>query len=169
MIKGGKGGGSTITGLHFESRVSLSDVLTKNGYDVINNEIYINGTKHAILLGKNKLYKHLLEPENIDYKNLISKKLLPDEAVLVPKKNILFIIEIKFQNGSGSVDEKLQTCGFKKQQYQKLLSPLNTNVEYIYILNDWFTRPEYKDVLDYILEQKCHYYFNELPVDILGL
>ena len=32
---------------------------------------------------------------------------------------------------AGSVDEKLQTCDFKKKQYQKLLSQLNMEVQYI--------------------------------------
>ena len=62
----------------------------------------------------------------------------------------MYILEIKFQKVAGSVDEKLQTCDFKKKQYQRLFAPLNYEVEYIYILSDWFNRPEYKDVLTYI-------------------
>ena len=55
---------------------------------------------------------------------IISKKLLPDDCIFVIINNTLFIIECKFQQVAGSVDEKLQTCDFKKKQYQKLLAKL---------------------------------------------
>ena len=42
-------------------------------------------------------------------------------------------------------------------------------VEYVYVLNDWFKDPSYKDVLDYINSVNCHYKFNELPLAWLGL
>ena len=37
-----------------------------------------------------------------------------------------------------------------KKQYKRLLAPLKFEVEYIYILNNWFKKPEYRDVLAYI-------------------
>ena len=46
----------------------------------------------------------------------------------------LNIIEIKYQEVAGSVDEKLQTCDFKKKQYERLLRPLKLIVEYCYVL-----------------------------------
>lgn len=70
---------------------------------------------------------------------------------------------------AGSVDEKLQTCDFKKKQYRKLMASLNIEVEYIYILNDWFKKPAYKDTLDYVISVGCQYYFNYLPLQKLGL
>ena len=76
---------------------------------------------------------------------------------------------MKFQKVAGSVDEKLQTCDFKKKQYQKLLSRLNIEVEYVYILSNWFKKPEYKDVLNYILSVNCQYYFEYIPLEKLGL
>lgn len=100
---------------------------------------------------------------------VISKKLLPDEALLVIVRETLFIIEVKYQQVPGSVDEKLQTCDFKRKQYLKLVAPLGLRVEYVYILNDWFKKPGYKDVLDYIHSVNCHYKFNELPLAWLGL
>ena len=83
--------------------------------------------------------------------------------------NILFIIECKHQEVAGSVDEKLQTCDFKKKQYQKLMSQANIDVEYIYLLDDWFRDPKYKDVLDYIHSAGCDYYFEYIPLTRLGL
>ena len=92
---------------------------------------------------------------------------MPDEAILV--KDTLYIVEIKFQFVAGSVDEKLQTCDFKKKQYTRLLALANLNVEYIYILNDWFKKNEYKDVLEYVESVGCKYYFNEIPISVLKL
>ena len=74
-----------------------------------------------------------------------------------------------YHPGAGSVDEKLQTCDFKKKQYQKLMSTVNIDVEFIYILSDWFRNPAYKDTLDYIVSVGCQYYFEYLPLQKLGL
>ena len=170
MKKGGTGGGHTITGLHFEERIALKSVLDSiDGYSINGNDVYFNDKKVAEIYRKNEVYKKLLEPKGIDYKGLITKRLLPDDSILVLSKNTLFIIEIKFQEGAGSVDEKLQTCDFKKKQYQKLMKPLGIAVEYVYVLNDWFRKDEYKDVMEYIKSVGCHYFFNEIPLVFLGL
>lgn len=168
MIKGGIGGANTQTGLRFEERIHLATVISKlQDYEVRGFEVFYKDKKIAELFSKNRLYKNLLALKQITHTNYISKKLLPDEAILVG--NTLFIIEMKFQYVAGSVDEKLQTCHFKKRQYTKLFSDSDIDVEYIYVLNDWFAKPEYKDVLEYITEVGCHYYFNEIPLSILGL
>ena len=62
-----------------------------------------------------------------------------------------------------------KTCDFKKKQYQKLLFRANIEVEYIYLLGDWFKHPSYKDVLDYIISVGCHFYFEYIPLEKLGL
>lgn len=72
--------------------------------------------KEGIDLSKHNLYKYLSQ-EKIDWRKLISKKLLPDEAYFVNGE--LKIYEKKYQQVAGSVDEKLQTCAFKLLQYQK--------------------------------------------------
>lgn len=168
MINKGKGGGNTITGLSFEKGRDIVSLLKKvAGYSVRNNIIYFNGQEVARSYKKHELYR-FLESQKIDYQEYISKKLLPDEAVYVIHNNTLFVIEMKFQKVSGSVDEKLQTCDFKKKQYRKLMAPLNIEVEYIYILSDWFQKPEYKDTLDYIISIGCYYYFHYLPLHKLG-
>ncbi len=168
MIKGGKGGHLTQTGLRFEERINLATVIEKlDGYEVRGDNVFKDGAKVAELFTKNKLYKNLLEGKGVKYSDFISKRLLPDEAILVG--NRLFIIEMKFRYVAGSVDEKLQTCDFKRKQYIKLLTPVNIDVEYIYVLNDWFQKPEYNDVLDYVKQVGCHYYFNEIPLNVIGL
>ena len=169
MINKGKGGGNTITGLNFErERDILSLLKTKKGYKVKGAAILYNGKEVARSYKKNALYK-FLESKKVNYKKILSKKLLPDEALYVIINNTLFIIEMKFQKVAGSVDEKLQTCDFKRKQYTKLMAPLNIEVEYIYILSEWFKTPAYKDVLDYIISVGCQYYFKYLPLQKLGL
>jgi len=170
MKKGGIGGGKTVTGLVFEKRISIEKAISKlPGYNVKNDAIVFKDKIVAKFFPKNKLYKKLLESQGVDYRTILSKKLLPDDAVHIIKDKTLFIVEIKFQEVYGSVDEKLQTCDFKNKQYKKLLAPLRMEVKYVYVLNDWFKAHKYRDVLDYIQSVGCFYFFNELPLDFLGL
>lgn len=170
MKRGGKGGSKTLTGLRFESRITLEKVISSlPNYKVLGDIVYFKDKKIAEFYQKYKLYKNLLKPKGVDYSHIISKKLLPDEAILILKDSTLYIIEIKFQEVPGSVDEKLQTCDFKNKQYKKLLAPLNISVKYVYVLNDWFAKKEYKDVLDYVKSVGCYYFFNEIPLFFLRL
>jgi site-specific DNA-methyltransferase (adenine-specific) len=173
--EGGVGGANTLTGLHFERKVDLHDLLAaKPGYEVkkisgkAGKGVYFKGRLVARCFRKYDFYK-FLDEEGVDWKSMLSKRLLPDDALLVIVRETLFIIEVKYQQGAGSVDEKLQTCDFKKKQFQKLVRSLNLKVEYVYILNDWFSDPTYKDCLDYIDSVGCHYRFNTLPLSWLGL
>lgn len=169
MIFGGKGGGNTKTGLVFEGTTDLSEFLnSQQGYKVENGNVFFKDELVGRIFKKHGFYK-FLEELNIDWKSLISKKLLPDDSIFVIIANTLFVIECKFQQVAGSVDEKLQTCDFKKKQYQKLLSKANIEVEYIYLLSDWFRNPSYKDVLDYIHSVHCYYFFEYIPLAKLGL
>lgn len=165
------GGGymTNSNGLHFEQETSLDEALIKRGYFVRNNKVYRGMQLVGISAGKYNLYKKILEPNGIDYKQIISKRMLPDEAFYNCCNNTVYVIEKKFQSGSGSVDEKIQTCDFKKKQYNRLFAPLNIRVEYIYVLNDWFKRSEYKDALNYIESVGCYYFYNKIPLELLGL
>ena len=175
MKTGGLGGANTLTGLNFEGKVDLQTLLGKiPGYSI--NEIsgkagtgvFFEGILVARCFKKHDFYEFLKESK-INWQNMLSRKLLPDDAMLVIVRETLFIIEVKYQQVAGSVDEKLQTCDFKRKQYLKLVASLELKVEYVYVLNDWFKKPEYKDVLDYIHSVNCHYRFNELPLAWLGL
>jgi hypothetical protein len=175
MVKDGKGGANTLTGLNFEEKVDFLDLLKGiQGYTVqksavkAGSDVYFEGKIVAKAFKKYDFYR-FLEENNIDWKKIISKKLLPDDALLVIVRETLFIIEVKYQQVAGSVDEKLQTCDFKRKQYLKLVQSLELKVEYVYVLSNWFKKPEYKDVLDYINSVNYHYKFNELPLAWLGL
>ena len=169
MIKGGKGGGNTLTGLNFEREKDVLDLFSKTkGYSVKGHVISYNGKEVARSYRKDSLYKFLAS-EGVNYTEILSKKLLPDEALYVIVNNTMYILELKFQAVAGSVDEKLQTCDFKKKQYQRLFAPLNYEVEYIYILSEWFNKACYKDVLTYIDSVGCQYSFGYLPLQKVGL
>ncbi|MEI8390751.1 MAG: hypothetical protein WCG23_12815 [bacterium] len=170
MKAGGIGGGNTRTGLVFELKTDLKTFLNQvNGYFVNDKgEVFYDNEAVGYIFKGHGLYKFLKE-HNIDWKKIISKRLLPDDSIYVLLNNVFYVLESKYQGGQGSVDEKLQTCDFKKKQYKKLLSKLNMEVEYIYILSYWFKDPKYKDVLDYIHSVGCDYYFEYIPLDRLGL
>lgn len=170
MKKSGIGGANTKTGLYFEGKVDfLTFIKSQKNYSIKGNAIFYNNKEVAMSFKKYGLYKYL-EENGISYKKIISKKLLPDDVIFVITNNTFFILEIKFQEVAGSTDEKLQTCDFKIKQYRKLLAQLNVEVQYIYILSDWFKKPGYKDVLDYIISiNGCSYYFNYLPLQKIGL
>lgn len=175
MKEGGTGGAKTLTGLHFEKKVDfqtllkriphyeIKDLVGKSGQGVFFKKKLI-----ARCFKKHAFYKFLAE-EGVDWGKIITTKLLPDDALLVIVRETLYIIEVKYQQVGGSVDEKLQTCDFKRKQYMKLVSKLGLKVEYVYVLNDWFKNPRYKDVLDYIDSVNCHYRFETLPLAWLGL
>ncbi len=169
MIKGGTGGSNTQTGLRYEAKVELGEFLNQQeGYAVDNTRVFYQDKLVARLFKKHNLYTFLKE-NGIDWKKHISKKLLPDNCIYVIVNNTAFILEVKHQEVAGSVDEKLQTCDFKKKQYRKLFSELNYNVEYCYVLSSWFKDASYKDTLDYIISVGCKYYFDYIPLHELGL
>ncbi len=169
MKKGGKGGARTQTGLHFEKRSDLVAALVDlPGFSVKGFDIFKNSELVARNCKKHKLYVFLKE-QGIDYKKIISKQLLPDEAIYIPAQKKLYIVELKFQEIGGSVDEKLQTCDFKKKQYSKLFAPLGIDIEYSYVLNEWFMKPAYRDVLNYVSAMGCKAFFKTLPIEELGL
>ena len=170
MIKGGIGGANTLTGLVYEGKVDLKTFLNQQpGYRVEGSHVLYQDKEVGQIFKKHELYSQFLKPRGIDWRNCISAQLLPDNGIYVIINNTVYIIEVKTQNVGGSVDEKLQTCDFKKKQYQKLFFLLNIEVQYIYILDEWFRNPRYKDVLDYIISVGCQYYFQYIPLQKLGL
>lgn len=164
------GGGANTNrfGLQFEQETSLEKSLQYAGYKIVNGVVYDKDTRLAIIGSKHNFICNILDPLDIDIR-VLSKKLLPDDALFNLHNNTVYILEKKFQHCAGSVDEKLQTCDFKKKQYQRLFSPQGIEVEYCYICNDWFIHDAYEDVRNYIVSVGCHIFFNEIPIDFLGL
>lgn len=108
----------TSTGLIFEEKIKVN----KKG---------INLTKH-------NLYRYLKE-KNIEYKDIISKKLLPDEAYYNEEEKILYIYEKNINKPQEVLMKNPQTCGFKIHEFRKIGAAIGAReVYYTYIFNDWF-------------------------------
>lgn len=165
----GGGAGTNANGLRFEQTTDLNDALKDAGYTVLGHRVYDGNIEIGLSVQKHKFYKNFLEPANINYTNYNSKKWLPDECFINLKTKTVYIIEKKFQNSSGSVDEKLPGCDFKKKEYEKLCHPIDYTVKYFYVFNNWFNKEEYRDTLEYIKTVGCDYFYNEIPLNYLGL
>lgn len=166
----GGGANTNVNGLGFEQETSLEEALLDAGFICgTDNIVYYKNKQIGKLIPKHSLYKDFLEPNGVNWKNYISKRMLPDDCLVNFNDRTVYVIEKKFQSSAGSVDEKLQTCDFKKKQYEKLLRSIDYSIKYIYLLCDWFKKDEYRDTLQYILDVGCEYYFNNIPLSALDL
>lgn len=155
----GAGGSNTnLNGLSYEDMTNLEEYYSEISYDKkekIKNIKFKDYERELIVANKSKLYKVM---EKIGEKNKLQPAAgckEPDEAYIDKNRKITFIIEKKFQQTPGSVDEKIQTGHFKKTHYSKQFP--NYKINYIYCLSDWFKRDEYTSVLDYLKE-------NDIPI-----
>jgi len=166
----GGGAKTNLNGLGFEIEIDISKAITAiEDYEVLDNLVLKSGKKVGEIYSKHELYKKFLEPRKIIWKNLISKRLLPDRVLINFTNKTAYVIEIKYQAVAGSVDEKLQTCDFKRKQYLKLFAGTGFSVEYVYLLNSFFANPKYSDVFEYIESVDCRYFLEEIPLVYLGL
>ena len=100
---------------------------------------------------QNKIY------DKINTKELSLKKVgkkmgtrkRPDIAVLNELNKTINILEIKYQTGNGSVDEKLETGIYKKDYFEELFKPYGYSITYSYILNNYFKINKYKRIIKY--------------------
>ena len=169
MKAGGKDGANTRTGLIYEDKVDLATFIAKQKKYTVKDCGVLNLGECVAHIFKKYAFNTFLETRGIDWRQHLSKQLLPDNAIYVIVNNTMLILEVKTRHTVGSVDEKVQTYDYKKKQYKKLLFQLNMEVEYIYILDEWFRQPKYKDVLDYVISVGCQYYFNYISLQKLGL
>ena len=163
--KGTGAGGSNTTrnGSEFEKRTSILNLypyeeheFTYKGsktigkyFDITINDLKFTWTtQHALSKWFEQEY-----PEK--YTKQV-KKFCPDQAIYDKDNEILFILEAKTQ-GSGSVDEKIQTGHVKLIQYGDMY-----NVS-IYLLNDQFRKPKYYYDIETMkrLTTDVHYTFYE--------
>ena len=117
------------------------------------------------VLHQNEFYKYF----DIDWKVFLSKKIVPDEVVINHQNETIYIIEKKNQTTCGSNDEKLYACEAKKLKYSEMLRNTGYKVEMIYLCNDWFKKPCYKDTFDFMDMKGIKHFFNEIPLDVLGI
>lgn len=99
-----------------------------------------------IKVTKNELKTYMLHNKKFNEKS--EKTLQPDECYIDETNKVINIIEKKFQQCAGSVDEKIQTGPFKiwfyKEQYPEY------HIKYCYCLSDWFKHNKYKPEMRYL-------------------
>ena len=153
--------------LPLENKTDLLKFLNPvTGFMVYDWTLYYKGEVIGRIFKKYGLYK-FLEEYGIRWQDVVAKRLLPDDCVFVSKTHTLFIFEDISQRNAEIACRKLMGCDFVKKQYQKLLSRANIGVEYIYLLSDCFKKPEYRDVLDYVISARCRFFFGYIPLSIL--
>lgn len=78
----GGGAHTNRNGLEFERGTDLRETFKAPRYKVLGDSIIDRATdvKVGTLFEKNRLYKNLLEAHDVDYTQLVSKNLLPDDA-----------------------------------------------------------------------------------------
>lgn len=168
----GGGAKTNKTGLSFEQETDLKTYLISQAFCVdTHGMVSKDNIFWGYLVPKYDLYTKFLQPRKIDYKKVISRRLLPDEAFINEQNKVAYIIEKKHQTQDGSVDEKLAVCEFKRQEYEKLLNPLGYTVVFIFLLSEWFyTRQEkYRDILEYVHSKQVPIFYFQVEIAALGL
>ena len=148
----GAGGAKTNkNGLPYEELTELKEDERYKNLEMIQ----INKKKiHKVEIDKNeyiKVTKNELKVYMIHNKkfNTNSEKTLqPDECYIDEKNKVINIIEKKFQQRAGSVDEKIQTGPFKVWFYKEQYSEYY--IKYCYCLSDWFRDNKYKPEIRYL-------------------
>tara|TARA_B100000902_G_scaffold399544_1_gene470923 strand:- start:4654 stop:5208 length:555 start_codon:yes stop_codon:yes gene_type:complete len=175
------GGGSrtNLNGLSFEGRTDFIESVKKNKNFTLKRIPLLKKTYNIVFKDKNigfyteknEFYNFFLKKEEVNWTEFISKKYLPDAVLINQINQTVYIIEKKFQSGSGSVDEKLQTCDFKKKIYTKMITKCKNiyKTEYYYLLNSWYERGEYRDVKNYIISVGCRYFIDKIDFKDLGI
>lgn len=144
---GAGGAGTNKTGLSYEAR---TDLVTE--YSVVKNlgmfkTIKFSGNDKVFwATAKAGLFKTIKCDPKVEKAHGCKQ---PDECYIDETSKVIFILEKKFQQCSGSVCEKIQTADFKRRQYRKTFP--GYTVEYFYCLSDWF-KGNCKAELEYLDE-----------------
>lgn len=163
----GAGGSNTNTnGKKYENETLLS-----NNFEVVEKKMIKknNKTYYEIkFYGSDIKYIHLEQSifnmfmEEIGEKNNQIKSAPgcrnPDDAYVDLENKKIFIVEKKFQQTGGSVEEKIQTGFFKKKHYSKLYP--NFEINYMYCLSSWFKNIDNKSVIEALNDENIPVFFN---------
>ncbi|MBP2624036.1 PD-(D/E)XK nuclease superfamily protein [Streptococcus oricebi] len=181
MIKGGVGGANTSrNGLKFEKDTDFSELVDKlPNYKV--EEINFNDKKITrdfevyrddVLVGKiMSQYRFYDFLSDIGLDNFNSKQWKPDEVFVNFETKTVYIVEKKWQETEGSVDEKLLGFGNKRRLYQRLLDKAEEPyaVQFVFVGNDFFKRPNYRDSFEMLRGDGVKIMLEEYDMTFFGL
>ena len=147
MIKNkGTGAGGSNTNKNGLSYEDITEIKENNRYKVNNTFVIKRRALIKVTIDNQELIKvkkaelRIYMEEKNEY-NKKEKSLQPDECYINEVTKTINIIEKKFQNKAGSVDEKIQTGPFKKEFYE--IQYPNYTIKYCYCLSDWFKSDKY--------------------------
>lgn len=190
MKQGGTGGANTnANGLKFESNTDLAKKIVdelSDKYELKEHifpeslvkpiaskapvyDVYNKSTKILVgIITKQKQFYNILF-EVYGLKNIHSKTWKPDEVFFNLARNTVFIVEKKWQQTNGSVDEKLFGFNAKRILYQEIFNQIdnepNIPIEFATLLNSWYwLEGNYYDKNGIIKNNTVSYhdYFNSL-------
>ena len=160
----GAGGAKTNeNGLNFENKKNISTeftvtkknkdhkIITFNNYPDIH---FVTGTKYQFVKYLNNIEAEFFKNNKIR----LGGTILPDKWFI--KGNKIIILEIKFQQGGGSVTEKLQTP-IKKIEHLKERYP-GKEIVYIYGLHNWFKENAKAEIL-YLEKDNIPIFWGDSP------
>jgi hypothetical protein len=151
MINNGTGAGganTNATGLEFEDVASLEQYYSIIQPNNIGTLIKFNQSDKTFLhLKKGELSRWTLTLGN-EYNDIpkLHGTKQPDDCFINLHDKIIIIIEKKFQQGGGSVVEKLQTPVNKIRNLKRRYPTYK--IHYIYWLSKWFQRNAQAELLD---------------------
>ncbi len=184
MIKGGQGGANTNkTGLKFEKDTDFSELVDSlDNYKVKEIkfldkkitkgfEVYRIGIKDPIgkIMPQYRFYDFL---SDIGIQNTNSKQWKPDEAFINFENHTVYIVEKKWQETEGSVDEKLLGFGNKRRLYQRLLDQSENpyTVQFIFVGNsNFFGKEKYRDSFEMLRGDGIKIMLDEYDMTYFGL
>lgn len=193
--KNGGGANTNKNGLGFEELTSLADHF-KNDLSIryrltdyqIKPQYKLNGSKDykfavydkikhkqiGVITKQMQFYNVLYQLYGIKNNNVKNWK--PDEAFFNTDKKTLFIVEKKYQNRAGSVDEKIFGFNAKRILYQNLFNTQMKEpvipVEFIALFNSswWLYGPQnYHDYFDTLRNDGIKIMFDKYDDWFLGL
>ena len=138
--KGTGAGGSNTNknGIPYEKITELDDKITIVKKNKLSDIVKFNGSEKSFTKTQQSNFLKCMDDKiNPNIKKAHGCK-RPDECYIDEVCKNIFIIEKKFQQGAGSVCEKIQTPDFKVWQYSRLFP--DYTIIYVYCLSDWFKK-----------------------------
>jgi hypothetical protein len=175
----GGGAATTLNGLSFEQNTDLAASMQQAGVSMEllpkwnKTDAYAvfdkNGHRIGTVCKQARFYHEFIEPHDIVWSDILDTKMLPDDVFIDDEQKVVYIVEKKFQSQDGSTDEKPRGCEYNLRAYRKLCSSTGYDVRYTYIANDWWKQKKYRQLIEFVREKGCEWYFNVIPLSSLGL
>lgn len=157
IIRNGIGGANTQSGIEFEKATDLSLFFQKHHYRLMKFPslnystaqmkntylVYDQDELIGYLTRKSQYHKLIHDQFGVTKDDYVYKQWQPDEAFYNLKDNTIYIVEKKYQNTPGSVDEKPYSFPGKLEMYRAMFDKVDSDkrprVEFIAVFNaEWF-------------------------------